>query len=255
MDIDLFNKKVRELKEKGKKLYSNCYVNIAEISSENSTIISDESIVIFHREAGNIHRGYFYTTDWTDLELALSKYEDPVVIEFVTKKCDEYDSVMQHMGYTNINRLKRLSNVNIGGLFKENERFEIAEYANIADAEQVYQLLWETFDSKISHLPDLCEVKEAINLKQFVVCKDVSGKIVSVLQEVVSPKKYYFNQVINKGDKIKFHQMIKCCLYQYHQSGGKYAYSWVEEKNIASLKFFGKYGFQPDGMWTIVYSK
>ena len=49
---------------------------------------------------------------------------------------------------------------------------------------------------------------------------------------------------------------MQCCkkkIYEYIESGGKYMYAWVEENNIASLKFHQKYGMRHDGMWDLIY--
>ena len=67
------------------------------------------------------------------------------------------------------------------------------------------------------------------------------------------PKKFYINQIINKTGKEVIHAMLLSRLDQYRKSGGKYLYSWVEEANIASLKFHNKYGMEHDGMWNLVY--
>ena len=42
-------------------------------------------------------------------------------------------------------------------------------------------------------------------------------------------------------------------LKKYSETGGRYIYAWIDEKNIASIKFHKKYGMEPDGIWDIIY--
>ena len=95
------------------------------------------------------------------------------------------------------------------------------------------------------------ELAEIIKEKKVIIHKD--KQIDALLQIDVLPKKFYINQVINKADKCVIHAMLLSELSKYIQNGGQYIYSWVEENNIASMKFHQKYGMSHDGMWNIVY--
>ena len=49
------------------------------------------------------------------------------------------------------------------------------------------------------------------------------------------------------------HAMMLNRLKKYSETGGRYIYAWIDEKNIASIKFHKKYGMEPDGIWDIIY--
>ena len=68
------------------------------------------------------------------------------------------------------------------------------------------------------------------------------------------PKKFYINQIVNKGKREIIHAILLNRLEEYIKAGGKYLYAWVEERNIASVKFHEKYGMKHDGMWSMSYS-
>ena len=79
--------------------------------------------------------------------------------------------------------------------------------------------------------------------------------MVSLLQAIVKPRKYYINQVINRGDKNAFHTMVNHSFKAYCDQGGKYAYAWIDPMNIASQRFHMRYGFVLDGMVTQIYQR
>ena len=50
------------------------------------------------------------------------------------------------------------------------------------------------------------------------------------------------------------HALLLNRLAEYAETGGKYLYAWIEDKNTASIKFHKKYGMRHDGMWNMIYS-
>lgn len=251
--------KVKELKKTGIKVLSNCYIPLSRIVDTSEVYEANNTIVFTMKEdSGEFERVYFYTCDLKELSEVLGGVKGHKVLEVVSKARDDFEASIIEGGFTSKTKLKRVVNADINNYFNNTMQDVVStkepEYAALSDAEEIYNMLWNTFDENISHLPTLDEIKGFIEDKQFVIVKS-SDRIVSLLQEIVEPRRYYVNQVINFGDKEDFHAMIKSSLNKYRQNGGKYTYAWVEEGNIASLKFFKKYGIVEDGLWTSVYVK
>ncbi len=248
--------KVRELKQSGKKVKSNCFLPFqADLEREWETDQSEESILIREYEGGAT-RLYFYTTDFEDLKKIVETIPKETVVEIVAKDKEELHQEMESMGFMPLAFMMRVSNRDVSPVLaagkKDSQRAE-GHPAVSKDAQDIYDLLVETFDTRISHLPSMDEVLQAIDRQEFVLVRGEKQKIDSLLQCQVTPRSYYVNQIINRGEKDRFHAMMVHSLSNYCSSGGKYAYAWVDEKNLPSLKFFEKYGMKFDGTWNVVY--
>ena len=155
-----------------------------------------------------------------------------------------------------VTRLKRLANADCRTVFDDPVlcRFRdeaIGEIARPSDAHEINQILWAVFHTEISHLLWDDEIEERIGKGMFTVHR--ADEIDAVLMADVMPKKFYINQIVNRGDRRNIHAMLLNRLWDYVQGGGKYLYAWVEEGNIASIKFHGKYGMRHDGMWSVLW--
>ena len=128
------------------------------------------------------------------------------------------------------------------------------ETAMEEDAIELNEMLWSAFNTEVSHLLSVEELKAVIKSGQITLHRNNEGIIDAMLQADVMPKKFYINQIINRsGSKEVVHSILLDRLEGYVLSGGKYIYSWIEESNKASLKFHEKYGMKHDGMWNTVY--
>lgn len=253
--------KVKKLKQSGEKMYSNCYIAFSrEPERDWYTLYNDASLAVIVNEGG-ADRLYFYTTDFTELKKLIDECDRDAVIEIVSKNRAEMECEMQQLGYAALAHLMRVANKDISELMKRKPDFindyneASGVYAKPEDASEINRLLWDTFDTRVSHLLSDKELVEHIKNNEFIFCRNSSGDIVSLLQLVISKRSYYVNQVINSGDKDMFHSMVVGTMKRYNENGGKYAFAWVEETNTASIHFFEKYGFTFDGLWNSVYIK
>lgn len=253
---------IRRLKASGKKVFSNSYLRFVKEEQQWETAVSPESILILNVDQG-VRRLLFYTTDFCDLRKILRTSlvrGEEYVLEIVSKDGGLYQEELEDIGFVEIARLSRVSVKDISPVFQgENEIGRMVDpsipsAANEEDADSILEILWNVFDTRISHLPDRDEICRSIEKDFVCIYKDRDLNVRAILQSVEAPKSFYINQVYNSERKEVIHSIMYEKLKSYYVRGGRYVYAWVDETNLASLKFHAKYGMQPDGLYTCVYS-
>ena len=249
MDTNILIEKIK--KARLLRLDSNCYN--ADVIGKAERISELGNSFAFSYEDHGINRVCYFASDYDALGKLLNGFGDgPYYLEIMTREPD----AINLNGAECIARMKRLSNNDCNTAFDNEEitkyrNDSIVQIADVTDAKEINGLLWNTFANEVSHLLSDDELIEVIRKGNVLIHKN--GEIDAVLQVDVMPKKFYINQVINKAGKEVIHAMMLSRLDQYRKNGGKYIYAWVDETNIASLKYHGKYGMEHDGMWNLVY--
>lgn len=254
---------IKNQKMKKVKIHSNCYFHFTDRNRIWDGVITDNSLVINNDDNG-VNRIYFFTSEFGDLCELFSKELEPkkeYLIDIITKDKLLYNKELASAGFEYMTSMKRMSNRDISEIMNgdssigcfENEH--LGQKATELDAEAIKSKLWEIFDTRISHLPNLYGVKEGIKNGEYIVYKDQTSDILALLQRIVKPSSFYINQIYNETDRRVIHSILLNELRTYYNQGGRYIYAWVEDGNIASEKFHGKYGMQPDGLADIVYRK
>ena len=177
----------------------------------------------------------------------------------MTRDVDEKADLLKDAEFIPIAHMMRMSVRDISQSLDETmivayNNSGIGEFPDEKDAEEINNILWKLFDSRVSHLQYDDEITKSINKQEFTVHKNKVGKIDALIQAYVQPKKFYINQIYNASEKEVIHTMLRNRLKEYVDQGGKYVYAWVDRDNIASLKFHAKYGLKHDGMWNLVYA-
>ncbi len=236
-------------------LYSNAHVILDHL---DEAVVTDKTILTTFLDHG-VRRLYYYTLDFSDIIAAAEKLSSGVcVLEFMTRDPSEYRSFLQPAGFSLLAGMMRMSVYDCAAAFQNPEisgfyDASIGYFPDETEAAEINRVLWQVFDTRISHLCTEEETADAIRKREITIRRDENGTIKAVLQAVVNPKKFYINQVYNGTEKRIIHAMLLNRLKSYIDAGGKYAYAWVAEDNNASIKFHKKYGFLPDGMWNMVY--
>lgn len=213
----------------------------------------DGKSFLFSYDDHGIKRLIYFTERPEDLDLLLKKVVGTYYLEYLTENpsanCPEADIAA---------RMKRLSNADCRSVFNEDSPVlvyqdeTIGQQAETEDAHAINEILWSVFHTEISHLLTDEELAGRISEGQFTVHK-TDGRIDALLQADIMPKKFYINQIVNQTDKKIIHALLLNKLKKYTDQGGKYLYAWVDETNVASMKFHGKYGMHHDGMWSLIY--
>lgn len=249
MDKTLLLEKIK----KGRilRLLSNCY-SLDNIENANKIWEMGDSFLFSYDDHG-IDRLSYFVESYTVLDELLNNVnEGKFYFEIMTQNMDEY----HNPNVKTVAKMMRMSSSDCRGVLNDDTLLQykddsICETASIEDAEEINDMLWNIFNTEISHLLYVDELKSEIEAGHVFIHK--GERIDAILQADIKPKKFYINQVVNKADKSIIHAIMIKQLERYVQEGGKYLYAWVDEKNIASVKFHSKYGLKHDGMWNIVY--
>lgn len=237
------------------RLLNNCYTLGVVEKADKLWSVDDE--FVFSYEDHGIHRLIFFAKEWDSADRLLTQIDSGrYYLEFTTRNRDEYIPKGSALRVA----MMRFSNPDCRGALAPGSRViqykdsAAVETAKESDVEEVNAILWSTFHTEISHLLTGDELREKVRKGLVSVHRNENGSIDALLQAEVMPKRFYINQVVNRSEKHVIHAIVLNRLEKYVEEGGKYLYAWVEEQNIASLKFHEKYGMKHDGMWSMLYS-
>lgn len=250
MDTQIIYEKIKRARER--QLLTNCYtIDLPEVADQ--LWMKEDDFIFSYKDQG-IKRLIYFAKDWYVVDELLKLIDSGrYFLEFMTRNPDEYVP----SGLTLIARMMRLSNLDCRSVFMEGSSVmqymneNVGERAREEDAKEINQVLRDTFRTEISHLLSDAEMRDKVAAGQVTIHRD--DRIDAILQADVKPKKFYINQIVNKTDRSIIHAILLNRLKQYVKGGGKYLYAWVEDTNIASLKFHEKYGMRHDGMWSMIY--
>ena len=242
------------LNARKKRLLTNCYSPEMLRNTVAMRQLGDETVLIC--EDHGIRRLYFFVTELKMLQPLLDITDSGTYyFEYMTN--DNSYSFPDGKWKTEAIML-RMSNPDCRNVFQPSSAVlqyrddTISETAVESDAAEINALLWSVFRTEISHLLTDSELADCIRQNKIFIHR-TDGHIDAVLQTKVMPRKFYINQIVNLGQRHIIHAMLLKRLWDYVQNGGKYLYAWVDETNIASLKFHRKYGMKPDGYRNIVF--
>lgn len=247
MDKKIIYEKIKNNKHS----LTNCYsIDVVENSTQ---LWSRGNDFAFSYEDHGIERLVYFANDWNSVNELLRLVErGRYYLELITRNIDNYIPEANLL-----TKMRRVANPDCRSVFAETSSVlkyqdaHVGELAREDDAEEINRLLWRVFHTEISHLLSDDELRQKIRLGQVTVHRD--GDIDAILQVEVLPKKFYINHAMNISNKKIIHAILLNRLEKYVKNGGKYLYAWVEDTNIASLKFLEKYGMTHDGMWSMIY--
>ena len=260
METAKIKDKIDQLNRKHSKIITNSYMGFLDTIVGGFNFYENANAILISYSDCGVRRLVFYSNDVEHLRALLS--EMPAG-EYIMEKADrigfESDLDLCGAGFEKLKKLDRYSNNRIDELLGSD--VPVLKYRGAvskmvftaAHRENVNRLLYETFDARISHLPDERLLSEQLDAGEFVGVMGDS-EIVTLLQRRIEKKKFYINQIINIGKKDNVHSVLLEELDQFVASGGKTVYSWIEDDNEASIRFHEKYGMKKDGTYVTVYS-
>lgn len=236
---------------------SNIY-SLAFADKVTESFMSDGAAAAAYDDQG-VTRIVFCASAASELLGLISRFNGRELIAEITARAPEDCRALMHScGFEVLAELKRLSTPDCTVLPDGVRQYfdaSVGYFPEKSEAHEINKFLWETFDTRVSHLLSDVEISEIIEKGGITIHRNESGNIDALLQAEIQPKRFYINQIINRGERNIIHAMLQNRLKEYASGGGKYAYAWVETDNIASNRFHEKYGFKHDGLYNVVYSK
>lgn len=260
MDTSEIKDRINRLKQNSLEIITNTHMGFLDSLSGECNFFENEGAIIITYNDCDIQRLYFYFCAPEHLKGLL--YDIPsgdYIIEKTERLGFELNIDLCDVGFREIKRLYRYTNNRIGDLLESDA--PVLDYRKAVPKEifdgsyldKINRLLRKTFDPQISHLPDDILLSKQLEAREFLGVTE-NSEIVTLLQRRIENKRFYINQIINRGPKENVHAVLLDELFVFASNGGKIVYSWIEEDNIASVRFHEKYGLKRDGTYVIVFS-
>lgn len=260
--ITYINRQISTLKKNCGIRYYNYFFQYNKHKELVFDVISRPEAITFGVESNGVYRVYFAACDRKILCNLLQEYPTGSVIDYISRDPKEIDFIIYQTGfdtYTTMQRYK-LTNLeeNFGrGLpvdFFYNYSPDLVTEAMPGDECEIYYLLLDTFDKNISHLPSVQEILQYIKNKEVYVYRS-NNEIVMLWMFSRNAKKVYSYQVINKGESVAVWSAWYKGVLTFFNEGILALETWIEVKNLASIRFHTKMGLDFDGVFDRIYIK
>lgn len=254
--------KINEIKKNSIRPLTNFYDNIPK----NRNIVSvynKEKSIVFCVDDNSVYRGYFYSSDLDELQDLLGKLNKNTIVDIITKKENlDVSILLNKSGFEKYAIFKRASNPNIcefdeinNAEYLENKLDNLGKYAELRDLKLIHSKLYKIFNPYTSHIMTVDELEYMIINKQVMV-NITNNDLVSFLIFRIEGCKFYINHVYNNGDRKIIDYIMKKSLTKYiNDFKINYLYSWIDEKNVRSIRFHERYGMKFDGLIDFIYIK
>lgn len=234
------------LRKSKKKVVTNYYLTLQKSQEDFMTWKADNSIV-FCAQENKVLRCYFASTDWEELNALLADVPEGAVMDYVVKgEMDDFP--WEKVGFEHYKTLVRHTTPDLLAVRPKTKREkfleqfyqeDFGEFATAEDADELYDLLYEIFDYRVSRLPSKEELLEYIG-KNWVLLYRENGEIISFIMYQMEGKKYYGYQIYNAGTAdISYNLDCRAVQYAIKHYGAKSSYSWTEVDNPAANKIAG----------------
>lgn len=250
---------ISTLRKTRKKLFTNYYMSLQKSEKDFLTWKTDTSIVFCDQE-NNLLRCYFASVDLKDLNLLFEHVPSGAVMDYIVKErlsefswvndklFQLYTTLVRHICpdlYASYSKSKH--EIFMEQFYEE----DFGEFATEKDADELYQMLYEIFDYRVSRLPSMDELIEQIN-KNWVLLYRENGNIIAFLMYQMEGRKYYGYQIYNCGTAdITYNLECRAIQYAKENYGAKSSYSWTEVENLGANKRAG----QCDGTYDYIFVK
>ena len=184
--------KINDLRYKNPLFFTNAYFGTKELIQllEHSTteIFENENYVGVRFEDNGVYRLYIYAKSAeTAANFLLPQKQKTTIFEIIEQKNNgDVTNLFVSYGWQVYSRLTQMSYVL--GEYTSSIVDSPVEVASPSDTDSVYQLLYNTFDVNISHLPNKNQLLDSIVNNETLVIRD-QGKVVAVAMFQVTGKK------------------------------------------------------------------
>lgn len=243
MNIREISKYIFKLRKSKKKVITNYYLTLQDSEKDFETWVAENSIV-FCAQENMVLRCFFATTDTDELNILLEKMPEGTVLDYITREKTASFS-WEKSGFKYYRTLIRYTNPDLFTVKEKTKREKLleqfyqedfGEFATKDDVDELYNLLYTTFDYRVSRLPSKEELLQQIE-KKWILLYRYNGNIIAFTMYQIEGKKYYGYQVYNKGTADVLYNLdcraLKHAISTYQV---KSSYAWIEVNNSAAKK-------------------
>lgn len=260
-------KKMQKIKHTYGSVYSNYYYQFITANGDDLHFDVQETAksIVFGRQDEMVYHVYFCTAEIAELKALLKEYQEEATIDIIAKEQEDWSRVFDQLstaGYRqqatferhHIRNLKESMYSNIPEDLQGLDARQYGRYAEKADAEEIFQILEDTFDPKESHLQSLEALEGMIEDKNIRVITE-NGKIVTLVTFWTQGRKLYVEHLINRGKREYAHCLYLGVLEEMNAAGINYVYTWISSQNIRIRRFISRFGYEKEGVVDYIFVK
>lgn len=263
MDMD-DRKRVREKVSKLKKEKDGYFdSNIFLLQKEITGVEENEHAVAYIFVDKGVQRVFFAANEPEALTQVLQRMPAGSGIEIVSDSLNDTTAeALRSAGFEDfetyvratVHDLKNEMYANIPEKFSDVEPAEWFRQATPEDAEQIYEILYDTFSPFTSHLQSMDELMAEIEDGK-VVAAPKEGPVEGFITYLYQGKKLYIEQTVNRGQSVYMHSMYISVLQKAVEDGINVAYTWVNVDNPQSNGLIRRYGYKHDNVRNFAFLK
>lgn len=260
MDNRYITKKISSIRRSKDDFF---FSNIFTVPKDIEETYENENGIAFVIDDKGVKRAYLAANDVGSIRFLLEKLPVGTGIEIITEempsavadvfkksKCELFATYLRASNKALIDTLDD----NIPKKFKDIDYKKYVQRATLEYLDQIYDLLYETFNPLTSHLQSREELKRDI-LEGNVNISTENGIVQTVHTYEFIGKKLNLEHLVNKGASVLVHSLYYYTLRRAADMGINYAYTWMRDDNERIWAFTKRYGIIADGVKNFVYVK
>lgn len=274
-DMVNVKKKMTEIRRnrQGRVIRQNYYGNCDQ-NEETFVVYGTDTVVLWEYDH-DVIRGYFYSSEESELAELLQYLPQGCIIDYLTKEKGELHEFLEAHGFQLLHEMHRMSSAGMTAEEKATvaKNYEIVKealyepqnvrLANISDIESVYEKLYEIFDTKESHLPSRDELLDLIR-KKWVILYQVREQLLGIYIITINEGQMYGYQIWNGTGPEGYFSLLEYsnriyAEYMKNESNkekkSKPGYCWVDVSNRKAVRIVKLWGSKFDGLYDFVYEK
>lgn len=246
MKIREIRERIRELKKAYKKIVTNFYPGVLHDEQE-ADLFDDELAIVFVVQESNRKRAFFAFADQASLIGLLLKIPTGTMMEYIYSERENPLETMfldgEMVRYSSYIRITTCYSDN-PYLFPETRQQKLlahmydpncGEYAQEADADQLYRMTKETFDPLCDDVFSREDWQRIIRNKECILYRE-EGEIIAYYVYRVEGNKVYSNMSVNRGAANYLYNIERRIFEKMWDAGIRTFYCWINQKNSKSLK-------------------
>jgi hypothetical protein len=212
--------------------------------------------VLLANDEHDFFRLYFFTSDLADLERILSNVDLPgdVVAGYLTRSADKaadenIAAAFQQSGFKPIATYRRMITYRL----PPQRPNSALEYAIVADVDQIYSDLFQTFNKYTDHLPTKNRLHGYV-ADQWVIVNRQAGRILGAVCFQLEGPRVNYNYIYNvSGNALDFLRLQNNFYGVMHQRGIRAGFLWINQTEPRLAALHESMGWCFDGLKDYFY--